>query len=156
VLAALAAFVTTGIAAVMVVHLLRMALAGRLGDQEHVNTFLSDLKPARDLLAGALLCQLGTLFLWWLSLRFGDLADREALAANNGFGLMFWSLGIGVGLVLPLVIGTYAVWKGATGNPRLHVRIVALTCCLILAGGLFFRLAVVLAGQLNPVFATLP
>ncbi|MFQ5529503.1 MAG: NrfD/PsrC family molybdoenzyme membrane anchor subunit [Gemmatimonadota bacterium] len=156
VVAALAAFVTTGIAAVMIMHLLRMRLAGRLGDGEHVATFLGDLEPVRSLLGGALLVQLGTFFLWWLSLRFGDLADRDALAAaNDGFGPMFWSLGIGVGLVLPLAIGAYAVWKGDTANPKLHVRVVTLTCGLILVGGLFFRLAVVLAGQLNPVYATL-
>ncbi len=157
VVAALAAFVTTGIAAVMIVHLLRMAVAGRLTDQEHVEAFLADLRPVRDVLGGALVVQLGTFFLWWLSLRFGDLADREALAAaNDGFGPMFWGLGIGVGLVLPLMIGSYAIWKGDGGRSRQRVRVVALTCCLILVGGLFFRLAVVLAGQLNPVFATLP
>ncbi len=157
VLAALAAFLTTGIAAVMIVHLFRMRRGGRLGDEGHVGTFLSDLRPVRNILAGALLFQLGTFFLWWMSLRFGDLADREALAAATvGFGTMFWILGIGVGLVLPLAIGAYSVWNGHAEDVRHNVRIVALTSCLILAGGLFFRLAVVLAGQLNPVFVTLP
>jgi protein NrfD len=156
VVAALAAFATTGVAAVMIVHLLRMRAAGRLADEAHVTEFLGDLAPVRWVLGGALLMQLGTFFLWWMSLRFGDLADRAALvAANEGFGLMFWGLGIGVGLVLPLLIGAYAVWKGNTGNASRHVRVVALTCSLILVGGVFFRLAVVLAGQLNPVFATL-
>ena len=157
VLAALAAFVTTGIAAVMIVHLIRMAWAGRLSDQEHVGKFLSDLRPVRTVLAAALLFQLGTFFLWWLSLRFGNLADRNALAvATDAFGPMFWGLGIGVGLVLPLALGAYTVLNGYAGNPRLNVRIVALTSCLILAGGLFFRLTVVLGGQLNPVFVTVP
>lgn len=157
VLAALAAFVTTGIAAVMVTHLVRMKLAGRLADRDHVNTFLTDLKPVRNILIGALLLQLGTAFLWWTSLRFGDLADRMSLeAANAGYGPMFWILGVGVGLVLPLVLGAYAVWGSNRDNPRFQVRTVAVTSSLILVGGLFFRLAVVLAGQLNPVFVSLP
>ena len=157
VLAALVAFVTTGIAAVMAVHLVRMKLAGRLADVEHVDAFLDDLKPVRDLLGGALLLQLGTFFLWWLSLRFGDLTDRAALeAANAGYGSMFWGLGIGVGLVLPLVVGAYAVWKGNSHRHRLQVWALGVTSSMILVGGLFFRLAVVLAGQLNPVYITLP
>ncbi len=141
----------------MIVHLIRMKLAGRLADEADVTEFLDDLRPVRTVLGAALLVQLGTFFLWWMSLRFGDLADRAALvAANEGFGPMFWGLGIGVGLVLPLIIGAYAVRKGSTTNAANHVRIVTLTCSLILVGGVFFRLAVVLAGQLNPVFATLP
>ena len=58
--------------------------------------------------------------------------------------------------MFPLAIGAYAVWRGRIEDVRHNVRIVVLTSCLILAGGLFFRLAVVLAGQLNPVFVTLP
>jgi len=157
VLAALAGFVTTGIAAVMGVHLIRMKLAGRLADREHVASFLSDLAPIRNVLAGALLLQLGTFFLWWVSLRFGDLTDVAALdAANAAYGPMFWFLGIGVGLILPLVLGAYSVWKNEESVPRLQVWAVGVTSALILVGGLFFRLAVVLAGQLNPVIVTLP
>jgi protein NrfD len=158
VLAAFAAFVTTGIAAVMVVHLLRMKRGGRLQDPEHVQTFLTNLIPVRHVLVGALLLQLGTFFLWWQSLRFGDLADRMALeAANAGFGPMHWWLGIGVGLVLPLILGGYAVLKGnAEANPKRLVWTIGVTSCLILVGGLFFRLSVVLAGQLNTLFVTLP
>jgi len=157
VLAALAGFVTTDIAAVMGVHLIRMKLAGRLADSEHAANFLSDLKPVRNVLAGALLLQLGTFFLWWVSLRFGDRAHEAALeAANAAYGPMFWFLGIGVGLVLPLLIGAYTVWKDDGTVPRLQVWAVGVTSALILVGGLFFRLAVVLAGQLNPVIVTLP
>jgi formate-dependent nitrite reductase membrane component NrfD len=157
VLAALAAFVTTGIAAVMAAHLVRMKLAGRLADGDHVDAFLTDLKPVRNILVGALLLQLGTSFLWWISLRFGDLADRASLeAANAGYGTMFWILGVGAGLVIPLTLGAHSVWRGSPKNPRAQVRTVAVTSCLILIGGLFFRLAVVLAGQLNPVFVSLP
>jgi protein NrfD len=157
VLAALAGFVTTGIAAVIGVHLLRMKLAGRLANREYVAGFLSDLTPVRNVLAGALLLQLGTFFLWWMSLRFGDLKDVAALeAANASYGPMVWFLGIGVGLIIPLVLGAYSVWKDDEKAPRLQVWTVGVTSALILAGGLFFRLAVVLAGQLNHVIVTLP
>lgn len=157
VLAALAAFITTGIAAVMAVHLLRMKMEGRLTDGDHVTAFLNDLKPVRHVLVGALLVQLGTCFLWWVSLRFGDLGDRVALeVAQAEYAPVFWGLGIGVGLALPLILGAYAVFREGQDTARLQVWAVGVTSCLILVGGLFFRLAVVLAGQLNPVFVSLP
>ena len=157
VLAALSGFVTTGIAAVMLVHLIRAKLEGRLSVDEPVDRFLSDLRPVRTALAAALLFQLGAFFLWWVSLRFGKFADRIALdAANAGYGPMFWILGIGIGLVLPLAIGGYGVRNSSKDRRKFHVWIVGVTSVLILVGGLFFRLAVVLGGQLNPVFVTLP
>ncbi len=157
VVAALLGFLTTGIAAVLLVHLIRMKVAGRLDDDAHVSEFLTDLVPVRNVLVAALLAQLGTFFLWWVSLRFGRLMDQVALeAANAAYGPMFWYLGIGVGLILPLALGAYAVWKGERENPRLQVSTVLVTSALILVGGLFFRLAVVLGGQANPVYVTLP
>jgi protein NrfD len=244
VLASLVCFATTGIAAVMAAHLLRMKWAGRLDDAEHVETFLDDLWPVRYVLAVALLLQLAFFFFWWIGLRFGDLADREALAAaNTEYGLLYWGLGIGLGIGLPLVLGTVSLlygdrpnesspagepldgarpgstphgrlglgatlivplaflvflwwlsadsavangsrppggsvtywtvgllagvglplaigahwWrKGDARHQGLHVWTVGVASVLILVGGLFFRLAVVLSGQLNPVFTTLP
>jgi protein NrfD len=157
VVAALLAFITTGIAAVMVAHLMRMALSDRLSDAEHVHAFLADLKPVRHVLVGALVLQLGTFVLWGMSLRFGALADRSALeAANASYGPMFWALGVGVGVILPLALGGYAVLRANDKNPRLEVWAVGVTSSLILIGGLFFRLAVVFAGQVNPVFLSLP
>lgn len=158
VLASLAGFVTTGIAAVMVAHLMRMKLGGRLKDGEHVERFLGDMRPARYTITVALLLQLGIFFFWWTSLRFGNLADRAAIeAANASYGSVFWSLGIGVGVVLPLVIGAASVSKlRRAARPRLHYWSVGVTSALILLGGFLFRLSVVLAGQLNPVLTTLP
>jgi formate-dependent nitrite reductase membrane component NrfD len=106
VVAALLGFASTGIAIVLLVHLIRMKMAGRLADQEHVTTFLNDMCVVRNILVAALVLQLGTFFFWWLSLKFGALQDQQALAAANAmYGPLFWWLGIGVGIVLPLVLG---------------------------------------------------
>lgn len=154
VVAALLGFASTGIAAVMFVHLLRMGLAGRLSDPSPVGHFLDDLKPVRNVLAATLALQIGTFFFWWLSLFFGSLEARFALdAANVAWGPTFWVLGIGLGLILPLVLGSWLVWWGEAAHRRAQVVVIGLTSCLILVGGFFFRLAVVLGGQIqmNPL-----
>jgi protein NrfD len=150
VVAAMLGFASTGIAVVMLVHLIRMKLAGRLADEGHVAQFLDDMGGVRNILVVVLLLQLGTFFLWWLSLKYGALQDQQALAAaNEVYGPMFWWLGIGVGLVLPLVLGAIAVWHGESTHRRMQVGVIVLTCSLILLGGFFFRLAVLLGGQEN-------
>ena len=156
VLAALLSFTTTGIAAVMLAHLVRMKLAGRLVEGEPLDRFLDDMRPVRNILFATLVLQLGTFFLWWLSLNFGMLQDRQALqAASAGYGTMFWSLGIGLGLVLPLVMGAYVTWRGKAAGRPLQIRVIAVTSLVILVGGFFFRLAVVLGGQLTLPVPTL-
>lgn len=148
VVAALLAFVTTGIAAVMLTHLIRMKVAGRLVEGEHLDAFLDDMRPVRGILVATLVLQLGTFFLWWLSLSFGALQDRQALAAANAsYGVMFWALGIGLGLILPLALGAFMFWRVEAVQSSLQVRLLLGTCLLILVGGYFFRHAVVLAGQ---------
>ncbi|MBT8462623.1 MAG: polysulfide reductase NrfD, partial [Gemmatimonadetes bacterium] len=98
VVAALLGFASTGIAVVMLVHLIRMRMRGRLADAANVATFLDNMRVVRNILVGVLLLQLGTFFFWWLSLRYGSLHDQQALAvANEEYGPMFWWLGIGVG-----------------------------------------------------------
>ncbi len=150
VVASLLAFTATGIAAVMLVHLIRMKVAGRLDDTEHIATFLEDIKPVRNVLVATLVLQLGTFFLWWLSLLFGSLQDRQALeAANAAYGPMFWWLGIGVGLVFPLALGAYSVWRGEQFHRHRQVVMIGVTSVSILLGGFAFRLAVVLAGQVS-------
>jgi formate-dependent nitrite reductase membrane component NrfD len=146
VVAALLGFATTGIAVVMLAHLIRMKLNGRLADEEYLSTFLGDMRVVRNTLAATLVLQIGTCFLWWLSLRFGALQDQQALAsANAAYGPMLWWLGIGGGLVLPLLLGAYAVCRAE--NKSLQLSMITLTSVLILVGGFFFRLAVVLGGQ---------
>lgn len=148
VVAALLGFATTGIAAVMLTHLIRMKLGGRLVQSEHLETFLEDMRPVRLFLVATLVLQLGTLFLWWTSLHFGSLQDRQALAAaNETHGMSFWTLGIGAGLILPLLLGGLAWWRGDKGHRVLQVRTIMLTSLLILVGGYVFRFALVLGGQ---------
>jgi len=150
VVAAILGFATTGIAAVMLTHLLRMKLAGRLADEEHVRIFLDDMIWTRHVLVSTLVLQLATLFFWWLSLNYGALQDKQALAAaNEAFGTTFWRMGIGVGLVLPLILGAYAVWREKTPDQGLQLAVIGLTSAFILVGGYYFRLAVVLAGQVE-------
>lgn len=148
VVAALLGFASTGIAVVMLVHLIRMKVRGRLADEEHVATFLDDMRVVRNTLVGVLVLQLSTFFFWRLSLQFGSHHQREALAAADAtHGSMFWWLGIGIGLLVPLALGGIVVLLGEASHRRLQCTMIGFTSALILVGGFFFRLAVVLAGQ---------
>ncbi len=147
-IAALLAFATSGIATVMLVHFARMKIAGRLDDEAHVAHFLDDLKVVRNTLGGLLVAQVGVLFFWWLSLYTGSLHDQQALAAaNESHGPMFWGLGIGVGLILPIALGVFSILHGEAAHRRTQIRIIALSSLLIVIGSFFFRLALVLGGQ---------
>lgn len=154
VVAALLSFATSGIAVVMLVHLLRMKLSGRLEQQEYVAGFLTDLLVVRNVLGALLVLQLGTFILWWLDLRLGGLQAQQALqAANEAYGPLFWSLGIGLGLILPLLLGLWTIWIGESRHRRLQLGVIAGSSALIVVGAFFFRLALVLGGQV-PVTAT--
>ena len=148
VIAAMLAFATSGTAIVMLVHFARMKFAGRLADEEHVAKFLDDLKVVRNALGALIVIQIGVLFLWWLSLYTGSLHDQLALkAANESHGSMFWGLGIGIGLVIPVAMGLYSMWLGESTHRRTQIRIITITSALIVIGAFFFRLALVLGGQ---------
>lgn len=150
VVAALLGFASTGIAIVMLVHLIRMKIAGRLADTDHLATFLGNMQIVRNILVGVLLLQLGTFFLWWLSLKLGSLDDQQALAAaNESYGPSFWGLGIFIGIVLPLGLGALAVFRSKTNHGRLQIAMIGVTSCLILVGGFFFRLLLLLGGQVQ-------
>lgn len=148
VVAALLGSASTGIALVMLVHLIRMKIAGRLTDQAHVAEFLDDMRSVRHVLVIVLCLQLGTYFLWWLSLEFGGQSGQQALAvANESYGAAFWGLGIVLGLLLPLFLGAFAIFRGEATHRRLQVAMIGTTSFLILVGGYFFRLVLVLGGQ---------
>lgn len=147
--AAVLGFVTTGIAAVMFIHLIRMWIAGRLAQTEWAAEFLTDMHEVRNILGAALLMQVFTFFVWWISLQSGLAPARTALeAANAAYGPLFWYGGVGAGLVVPLILGGYNAFLGEKGRLGLEVNIIWLTSALILVGGFVFRLAVVLGGQL--------
>jgi protein NrfD len=148
VVAALLGFASTGIAVVMLVHLFRMKVAGRLADEAHVAEFLDDMRGVRNILVAVLVIQFGTCFLWWLGLEFGGLRHQQALAvANATYGPMFWWLGLGLGLILPLGLGAIAVLRHEAAHRHMQVTMIGLTSALILVGGYFVRLALVLGGQ---------
>ncbi|MDZ7802049.1 MAG: NrfD/PsrC family molybdoenzyme membrane anchor subunit [Trueperaceae bacterium] len=149
VIAALLAFATTGVAVVLLAHLVRMWIGGRLSDRDHLGRFLDDLRVVRNTLLTLLVMQLGTAFVWWLGLRLGSLDQQQALAAaNEAYGPMFWYGGIVLGLVLPLLLGGTELFLGEARRRRgAQVATIALTSGMILVGGYFFRLALVLGGQ---------
>ena len=148
VIAALLSFASSGIAIVMLVHLMRMKLAGRLKQQEHVATFLTDIVIVRNVLGALLVLQLGAFTLWWLDLRLGGLEARQALdAATEAYGVLFWGVGIGVGLVLPILLGLWAIFISEVRHRRIQIWIIGCTSVLIIVGAFFFRLTLVLGGQ---------
>jgi protein NrfD len=154
--AAILGFVTTGIAAILLIHLLRMKRSGRLGQKEWVKEFLGDVREIRLVLGAALIAQVFTFFIWWISLKYGNLSAQEALAAANAaYGPLFWWVGIGLGLILPLLLGSYIVFRGERASLNTEVNFIWGTSALILMGGFVFRLAIVLGGQVALPIATL-
>ena len=148
VVAAILGFITTGIAAIMLIHLIRMKVGGRLAQTDWVKEFLTEMREVRLILGAALLLQIFTFFIWWISLLFGTLSAQEALAAANAaYGNLFWYVGIGLGLVVPLALGAYVVRLGEKASVPLEVNMIWVTSALILIGGFIFRLVVMLGGQ---------
>ena len=156
VVSAIFAFISTGTAAVMLVHLIRMKMAGRLTEEDPSKRFFRDMALARAVMLSALLIQLGTFFLWYLSLKTGSLQAREALAAaNEAYGTTFWALGITIGLVIPLALIALAFLREGKVLVKRQVPILFATCVMILIGGYYFRLSVVLGGQVPLPIASL-
>ncbi len=157
VVSAILAFIATGIAAVALVHLIRMKLTGGWQIEEleehgeSYNVFLDAMRRVRTVLFAVLAMQLATCILWFLALTYGSVEQREALAAaNQQYGSMFWGLGIGVGLILPIGIIALAAFRPRPWPQAWRIGFVALTSVLILVGGYFFRLSIVLGGQVQP------
>ena len=132
-------FVLTGIAAVTLVIALR-----RRGD-----VALKAILAVRWVFGFAILAQLFTVLLWLATLFTGP---RDAHAAAdllmNRFPLLFWGGAIGLGLIVPLALGLYAIIHERK-DPRLSVAIPAVTAVLVLVGGFILRYVIVIAGQLS-------
>lgn len=148
VIASLLGFLSSGVAMVILVHLLRMKIAGRLNDPDHLHTFLNDIVPVRYTLGSLLFLKLGTFFLWWISLRMGSLQAQQALeSANASHGSLFWGGGIGIGLILPILLGAYLILQPSARQEKIEVSVIAWSSAMIVLGVFCFRLALVLAGQ---------
>ena len=143
------AFVTTGIAGVLLVRML-------LGSADEKSALLAELRPVRWCLGVALALQILASFVWWLQLSYGPEGAQQALAAANAaHGPMFWGLGVGLGLVLPVALGFWLLRQEKAESGRASAGLVTLICLLVLIGAFFFRLGIVLGGQVPVPTATL-
>ncbi len=150
VLMAVLAFVSTGIAGTFIAHLIRTR--GDVAEGEDSAAYARGLLPVRNVLAFTLLLVLATVALWWIDLYYGSLQSRQALAAaSDAYGSVFWVLGIGLGVIVPLLLLAGFVGKTSTKT----VSMMGLASILILAGGFVLRYVLVLGGQVGLTVATL-
>lgn len=143
--AAVIGFATTGLAAILLLLCLKKHKAPTAEDP----TTPWMIQDFRALLVVTLIVQGLTFLVWYISLHYGS-ADAQAalVAANEVYGPMFWLVGIGLGLIAPVVLQLTEIIgkKGANSAP--NVPLTLLTVLLILVGGYVFRYAVVMGGQI--------
>ena len=148
-------FVMTGIAATLVVHVLRSRATAE-GDFE---SYISGLKPIGYVLLGTILLMLVNLLAWWADLRFGSSQSQEALAqALSQYGALIGVVGIGLGLIVPLILGVWVIRGTGAIDPegsRKRASTAAIACVLLLIGGFAIRYSVILGGQVEPSIATM-
>jgi formate-dependent nitrite reductase membrane component NrfD len=139
-------FITTGIAAVLLVHIIRSKFES---SDEPLQGSVLDFQFVYKILAGAIFLQLVTFFIWWTALVFGSHSAQQALeAANLRYGFVFWFGAIGLGLVIPVVLEIWGIFKGHFITSAWSMPVVCLMSVFILIGGYLFRWAVLMAGQL--------
>ena len=147
---ALGAFLITGMAAVLLVLCLlpRTRRASVGVSQEGRATWM--IRDFRHILVAAMLIQGLTFFIWWISLYYGPADARRALdAANAAFGPLFWSVGIGLGLIVPILLQLLEVVRPSDKPDTANIPLTVVTTVLILVGAYVFRYAVLLGGQLS-------
>jgi formate-dependent nitrite reductase membrane component NrfD len=138
-------FLSTGIAGALLIHYLRMGAGG----------FSTAMRPVFVALAISLAVTMIALANSWVGLQYGSLASQQALAAaSDTYGTMLYGIGVGVGLILPLIL-LMSVLRRGDANGGISLPVIALACLLVLVGGFATRYAVVLGGQLPPPIATL-
>lgn len=153
--ASMLGFVTTGMAVTLVVHLRRSRMQGRLA-MSNLDVFLEEMHGVRNLLGVALFAQLFVFIVWWMELQAGDEAAQTALtAANHAFGPLFWVLGIGLGLVLPLLFGVIVLLARPKLTKDMEVKSVYATSAMILVGGFVIRWGILIGGQADSLSMTL-
>ncbi len=136
--ASILGFVLTGIAAVTLVIALR----------RRSDVALKAILAVRWVLGLAIIAQLFTVLLWIFTLYAGPHdANMAAKVLMTRFPLLLWGGAIGLGLVVPLALGAYAIVHERK-DPRLSVVIPAVAAALVLIGGFILRYVIVVAGQL--------
>jgi len=142
---AMIGFATTGMAAILLLLCLKKH---KTPSAEEPSTAWM-IQDFRALLVGALIVQTLTFLVWYVSLNYGSADAQAALAAaNEAYGPLFWFVGIGLGLIVPVLLQLSEIIgkKGADTAP--NVPLTLLTVFLILVGGYVFRYAVVMGGQI--------
>jgi len=143
-------FLSTGLAAVLLVHLIRARIAGRIENEPHMDAFFDDMNEVRLILGFTLILQALTLFVWWVSLAFGREPAQVALQVAMESPAAAYAAGaLGLGIAVPLLVGAAVLAWGSRVNTRLEIHAVWVSSALILIGGFLMRLAVTTAGQLS-------
>jgi protein NrfD len=141
---AMVGFATTGLAAILL--LLCFKRKSPVAEEPASAWMIHDF---RRLLVGALIVQALTFLVWYVGLAYGSTDAKAALAAaNEAYGPMFWFVGIGLGLVAPVLLQLYEIIGKMDTDTTPNVPLTLLTVVLILVGGYVFRYAVVMGGQI--------
>ncbi len=141
---AMLSFVTTGMAAVLLV----VCLLGKKTTGQDAEGRVS--RGACTILSAALALQVVALIAWWVRLSNGTADARDALATfSAAYGGAFWWVTIGVGLVVPLIVQLVAAAVRSKESPAINTPLTVLASILILLGGLVFRYVLVIGGQLS-------
>ncbi len=135
---ALTGFVTTGIAVIVLI----------LGFRKKCMERLLSIKITRDIMGVAIVVHLFALFLWFASNYYGYFEMSEALSRlNSEYGLMFWGGSVFIGLILPLMLGAFAIYRERK-TKRIGLLVPILTSIMVLFGGFVYRYVWLHAGQL--------
>ncbi|MEN8130383.1 MAG: NrfD/PsrC family molybdoenzyme membrane anchor subunit [Pseudomonadota bacterium] len=156
VLMAILAFASTGVAGVLLTHLIRTLVTGRGEEEVDLAEYVNGLRPVRNILGTTLVLMLVNFFLWWVDLSFGSLQSKQALeGALSAYGPMFMQMGIGLGLIVPLILIVWFFGKAPIKNPARTLSVIGLASLLVLVGGFVIRYAVVMGGQVPLPISTL-
>ncbi len=151
--AALIGFATTGMAAVLLVLCLMPLLSRKAADEAQAARAAFDgsaLGGLRNILVVLLVLQCFTFYIWWIGMFYGTTDRTVALAtANAELGPLFWTVGVGLGLVVPAALHIGEIVLGGWKWNRLNTKLAIATSTLVLIGGFIYRYAVLIAGQLS-------
>jgi len=131
------AFITTGIALVMLVS----KFSAKTSEID------AAFQIPYKILISTVIIQLFAVLLWVSSLWFGGIEKKDAVIkmfSNNGF--LFWIMALLIGLIIPVILGVKDIIQyRTTGNLKFRHPLV--TSVLVLIGAFFFRYVIIIAGQ---------